>query len=68
MIRRWWRNRRTRPQGLSSDHCRICDERLPYGKIYEVRSDHEDDPETGGGTFLAITYCKRHAPKGAVRC
>lgn len=67
MIRRWWRNRRTRRRGLSADYCRTCDRQLEYGKIYEVRSGHEDDAETGGGTWLAVCYCRQHAPKGAVR-
>lgn len=66
MIRRWWRRRRTRRRGLSADYCRVCDVQLPYGKVWEVRTDHEDFED--GGFFLAITYCRQHAPKGAVRC
>ena len=60
---------RLRPKRtLSADYCRTCDTQLAHGRIYEIRTNHEADRETGGGTYLAVTYCRRHAPQGAVRC
>jgi hypothetical protein len=51
---------------MSADWCRECMKDLRRGEVYELRLDHEAD-EQGGGTFLAATYCRRHAPKGALR-
>lgn len=69
MIRRWrnWRRTQRMRRQLSADYCRVCDVQLRFKDIWEERFDEQADPETGGGTFLAITYCRRHAPKGAVQ-
>lgn len=60
----WWRARRA---PFTPDYCRTCDCRLRTGRVWELRSHHEADEDSGGGTWLAITYCRRHAPKGSVR-
>lgn len=57
-----WRRRRRGP-----DHCRTCDRQLKAGQVYEVRTGHDDAEDGWGGTYLSITYCRRHAPKDAVR-
>lgn len=76
-LRRWWRDR----QRLTPDYCRTCDVQLRVGRVYEVRSGFAlvvsdqllevDEAEAmaspTGGTYGAVTYCRRHAPKGAVR-
>ncbi len=69
-----WRERRSqrrwRKRGLSADHCRVCDRQLPIGEVWEMREHYPPtgDMEPGvGGTFGAIPYCRRHAPKHAVR-
>lgn len=59
-----------RPRALSPDHCRVCDRQLEHGKTWETREHLAPTPgmpDFGGGTFLAITYCRRHRPPGAVR-
>lgn len=64
-----WTRRPDRP--MSGDWCRVCMLDLPVGKVYEVRSGHEVDLNDAGspvgGTFVAATYCRKHAPKGAHR-
>ncbi len=77
-LSRWWRRRRA---PLTPDYCRQCDVHLRRGQVWEVRTGHalhdgdemiEVDEAAAfgvghGGSFLAVTYCRRHAPKGAVR-
>lgn len=62
---RWpWRRRRGE---LTLDHCRVCDRQLRRGDVWEARSNVEAADDGFGGTWLAICYCRRHKPKGAVR-
>jgi len=77
-LRRWLERRRP---PFTPDHCRVCDVQLRRGRVWEVRGGfavHVGDEmvevdeammraSATGGTWSAITYCRRHAPKGAVR-
>lgn len=65
-MRRWWRRWRTRKQP-TADWCATCHRDLLVGDVWEVRSGHEFDPEVGGGTYVAQTFCRKHRPSGAVR-
>ena len=62
---RWITNRDRRP--LTADWCRVCERELRRGEVWEVRSGHEPAEDGVGGTYLAITYCRRHKPRGAVK-
>jgi hypothetical protein len=57
--------RRARP--MSADWCAECMRDLRLGVVFVVRSDHLEHADAGGGTYLAVTYCRKHAPKGAIR-
>jgi len=68
MIRRitaWWRKRH-RPAGPAPDWCCECMEYLHAGEVYEVRTGHMDADDGLGGTYLVQTFCRKHAPKGAL--
>lgn len=64
------RERRRKPEP-SADWCATCLRDLARGDVWEVREDERpfvgDDPSEVGATYLAMTYCRRHKPKGAVR-
>jgi hypothetical protein len=71
-VRRWVAPRlhawlRARRAPYTPDYCRTCDCRLREGQVWEAREGYEADEGSGGGTYMAITYCRRHAPRGAVR-
>lgn len=67
MIRRLWR--RLRPP-FSVDYCRVCDRRLRIGQAWEERIHFDLVAEISGmpgGTWAAISYCRRHRPRGAIK-
>lgn len=70
MIRRFWRwlfgpkvERK-----FSGDWCAICKADLFDGEVWEVREHLEGTGEEvgGGGSWMAATYCREHAPDGAI--
>jgi len=54
-------------QPMSGDWCRECLTDLRRGSVYEVRTDHIAADDGQGGTFMSATYCRKHAPAGAIR-
>ena len=60
---RWWRRRRE----LTLDHCAVCDSRLRRGGAWEVRYNPQRAEDGYGGTFLSLTYCRKHRPTEARR-
>lgn len=67
VVLRW--SLRERPP-LTADYCRVCDVQLRSGEVWEVREHLANTPDLedlGGGTFMAVTYCRRHAPPEAIR-
>lgn len=54
-------------QQMSGDWCRECLRDLPRGQVYELRVGHEAAEDGQGGTYLAQTFCRKHAPAGALR-
>lgn len=63
---RWFRRRKRKPSG---DWCAECLVDLDVGQVYEERIVL---PETGyergeGGSYVARTYCRKHAPDAAKR-
>lgn len=69
-MRVWRAFLKSRRRPLSADHCRVCDKQLRLGEVWEQREYLEREagmPDFGGGTFMAITFCRRHRPRGAVR-
>lgn len=67
-MRRLWR-RLFGPRPMSSDWCCECRADLPVGRVYEVRYhfDRTGEEPAEGGTWAALTYCHKHAPKDALR-
>jgi len=54
-------------QQMSGDWCRVCMCDLPRGKVYELRTGHEAADDGMGGTYLSQTFCRKHAPAGAIQ-
>lgn len=65
-VRDWLTERRP----LVNEWCCHCGEHLRRGQVYEVRKDMPalaDEGASGGGTQMACSYCKQHAPVEAKR-
>lgn len=66
-VRARWRTR----NGTRRDWCETCGARPR--RIYELGTRFDDDDALGigddetGGSFMAATYCREHAPAGATR-
>lgn len=58
---RWWRRRRSRADHPTCDRCETCGTTLTAKTRVEIVEIIEVDDL--GGTSLAATYCRRHAPK-----
>ena len=63
-----WTPRRRKPEP-SADWCATCLRDLPRGDVWEIRElqPPTGDEEGAGGSYLAQTFCREHAPRGAVR-
>lgn len=63
-----WRERRRKPEP-SADWCATCLRDLSRGDVWEIRElqPPTGDEEGAGGSYLAQTFCREHAPRGAVR-
>jgi hypothetical protein len=68
VIRRLWR-RLFGPRPMSGDWCCVCMVDLRRGHVWEVREHMENAAEMdpSGGSWMALTYCRKHRPAGAVK-
>lgn len=65
-LRRLFRRRKRKPSG---DWCATCLVDLDVGQVYEERTvlPNTGDEPGAGGSYLASTYCRKHAPDAAKR-